>query len=303
MSTPPALASRPDERPEGPVRRRRRLGAVAVAVVVVVAGVIGVRALTRPSESPPVVGAELTDTTSHVEEVMGADAVLYFSDDFDGTTLDGTRWNTCYPWVVDDQGCTNTANDEEQWYLAQQVQVGDGELRLVAEREAVQGTTPQDGTKTYEYRSGMVTNAGHADFLYGYIEIRATIPFDAGLWPGLWLGPSDQSWPPEVDILESFGSRDGSIDQTLHRVGKSVVHKTEILGRPDDPHTFGLLWEPGRLVWYVDGVATFEVTEDVPDQSMYLLANLAVGGKPTTAVDEETVLPAALSIDWIRIWQ
>ena len=45
-------------------------------------------------------------------------------------------------------------------------------------------------------------------------------------------------------------------------------------------HTYGLLWKPNSLTWYLDGKVVDRYTgSHVPDQPMYLLANLAIDGK------------------------
>lgn len=41
-----------------------------------------------------------------------------FSDDFNGTTLDTEKWSTCYHWE-EDGGCTNSGNNELEWYQQQ----------------------------------------------------------------------------------------------------------------------------------------------------------------------------------------
>jgi beta-glucanase (GH16 family) len=48
-------------------------------------------------------------------------------------------------------------------------------------------------------------------------------------------------------------------------------------------HTYGLLWQPGSLTWYLDGrmVDTYKGA-NVPSQPMYFLANLAIDGRATS---------------------
>lgn len=55
---------------------------------------------------------------------------------------------------------------------------------------------------------------------------------------------------------------------------------------------------------YIDGQAVHSIADGtVAYQSMYVLANLAVGGDfPYRPVDE-AALPARLKIDWIRVYQ
>ncbi len=62
-------------------------------------------------------------------------------------------------------------------------------------------------------------------------------------------------------------------------------------------------WEPGRLTWYVDGVATKTLNE-APALNMYLIANLAVAnGSRAPAPNASTPLPSSLKIDNIRAWK
>jgi beta-glucanase (GH16 family) len=64
-----------------------------------------------------------------------------------------------------------------------------------------------------------------------------------------------------------------------------------------------VLWQPDRLVWYIDGVERYRTSDHVPAEPMYLIANLAVGGNWPGAPDNTTVFPADLEIDYIAVWQ
>nr|MBX2882796.1 glycoside hydrolase family 16 protein [Granulosicoccus sp.] len=69
-------------------------------------------------------------------------------------------------------------------------------------------------------------------------------------------------------------------------------------------HIYRVDWEPGRIVWYVDDVETARVEGDqVSDEQMYLIANLAVGGTFPGPADESTPFPARFEIDYIRVYQ
>jgi beta-glucanase (GH16 family) len=70
-------------------------------------------------------------------------------------------------------------------------------------------------------------------------------------------------------------------------------------------HTFAADWEPGQIIWYVDGVERFRYTNSstVTSSPMYLLLDLAVGGDWPGAPDASTVFPAYYDVDWVRVWQ
>ena len=70
----------------------------------------------------------------------------------------------------------------------------------------------------------------------------------------------------------------------------------------DGWHTFSLLWTKTGITWYIDGVAVFAVTNNVPNQPMFFLANLAI-----TDAYQPLQLPSScttsLSIRSVKIWQ
>src|SRR5689334_70715 len=66
---------------------------------------------------------------------------LVYNPKFSGTHLDTTKWNTCYPWVLNPAlGCTNFGNvAEREWYLPAQDRVSNKVLHLVAQRKRTRG--------------------------------------------------------------------------------------------------------------------------------------------------------------------
>ena len=107
---------------------------------------------------------------------------LAFSDDFNGSALNTSRWATQYA-RTGDLAYSNRANGEIQWYKRSNVTVGGGVLRLTARRER---TVSPYSHQTFNYSSGMVTSKPSLNFRYGYIESRVKLPKGAGLWPSFW---------------------------------------------------------------------------------------------------------------------
>ena len=69
-------------------------------------------------------------------------------------------------------------------------------------------------------------------------------------------------------------------------------------------HRYGLLWEQDRLAWFLDGEQIWSYRgEGIPDEPMYLVANLAVGGEYAGSPDETTRFPAVFKIESVRVWQ
>ena len=137
---------------------------------------------------------------------------------------------------------------------------------------------------------------------YGHFEVRARLPRGKGLWPAVWMLPADHTWPPEIDVVESIGDpRTAYV--TAH--SKAVASKSvEVKVGDDGFHTYAVSWDPQWLKWYLDGVETArQATPADMHKPMYLIANLAVGGKWPGAPDASTRFPASLDLDFVRIYQ
>jgi beta-glucanase (GH16 family) len=199
---------------------------------------------------------------------------------------------------------------------------GNGHLVLRAERKA-------DGTWT----SARLTTRGLKDFKYGRIEARLKLPVGTGLWPAFWMLGSNYlttGWPASgsATIVENIsltertnGLGPNTIRATLHGPryfgGNGLWHDYKLPngGRIDDGnfHTYGIIWSPGMIQFYVDDPANifFELnTSDLPeggewvfDHPFFLVMNLAVGGDWPGSPDATTPSPAEMLVDYVRVYK
>lgn len=255
--------------------------------LVIVAAFLAVTALTSPHLAP---------------STEGHDVLHLLDDEFDGTSLDATVWNTCYPW-----GCTIESNEELQYYESSQVRVSNGVLRLTAEPGPVRTA---DGS--FPYRSGMISS-GPAEqggtpkfaFTYGTVEARMRVPAGKGLWSAIWMLPAFGDSRPEIDIVEVLGDDTRTSHHTLHRTDRDsepFQHRRRGADLAEGWHVFRLVWLPKTLRWYVDSELIYSVRGDeVPDEPMYVMANLAVGGRWPGSPGRSTQFPASMAIDYMKI--
>lgn len=215
---------------------------------------------------------------------------LAFNPTFTGRHLDAHKWATCYPWIANpEKGCTGSV--EKDWYLPSGVKVSHGDLNLVATKKASHG---------YPYTSGMVSTYKSFTFTYGYVQIEAKLPGGAGTWPALWLLPTTENWPPEIDIMENHGE--------AHQISTTVHWATPLGPRQDAKdtntvsnlttgyHTYALRWTKSTLTWYLDGKVIHTYTgPNVPAVPMYLLANMAIDGPAKSG--------STLSIKSVKIYR
>jgi beta-glucanase (GH16 family) len=256
---------------EKPTRSRPRRALVALATLLAVVTTVLVAACTA-APSTPAAPTQLAGALS-----APSNWKLAFSTDFPGTTLDTSTWAECYPWTPKPPGCTNFGNaDEREWYLPSQVHVENGALALVAQRTPTEGSDPNGNPKSYTCRSGMVTTYSSVHFKYGFVQVVARLPFGKGLWPAIWLIPSDGSWPPEIDIVEHWDTR-LTASATLH-TGKQNAQQRGTIDFPDADegwHTYTLYWTQSRISVYYDRQLALTTTTSIPQQAMYLLLDLA----------------------------
>ncbi len=265
-----------------------------------------------PKPSPTPTGTPAPTVTPLSTPGPGQSPTLIFSDDFDGTTLDSSKWSTCYWWGRD--GCTINSNGELEWYQPDDVLVGGGTVKLQAEKRTIKGSDGQ----THHYTSGMITTSRTGSdqsvpprfsFLYGYTEIRAKVPKGQGLWPAFWLATASGKVLPEVDIMEIIGRKFPTMDMVLHYPApdgswRSTSRSWEGPDWSADWHTFGLNWQPDEITWYVDGVERFRYKNaaNIPAEPMVLVANLAIGGAWPGNPDQTTPFPSFYQIDYVKVW-
>ena len=126
-----------------------------------------------------------------------ADWQLVWSDEFDGTSLDLTKWE---PQIG--TGCPNLCgwgNNELQFYRAENATVADGMLTIEAREESWGGR---------DYTSARLRTLNQGDWLYGRFEMRAKLPKTKGLWPAFWMLPTNSSYGTwaasgEIDIIDA----------------------------------------------------------------------------------------------------
>lgn len=146
----------------------------------------------------------------------------------------------------------------------------------------------------------MVTTYPGLRFKYGYLQVVARIPSAPGLWPALWLAAANRQWPPEIDILEHWGTSARRTAVFYHPVqGPRLAEHPDAGDLSNGWHSFSLLWSRSRLVWYIDGRAVMSTSYAVPRQRMYFIADLAEYQVPSPRRGCE----GSLLIKSLKLWQ
>lgn len=235
-----------------------------------------------------------------------------FEDNFDGNALDLTKWNMYGDNYWDKQ--THFSKDNTI--------VRDGKLILRVERKRGRQNDDPAGKET-DYATGFADTYGKWTQRYGYFEARIKLPTAPNLFYAFWMMPdrglaAGPQWKRadtgnngmEFDIMEGLSIWGvNRHDFGCHWDGYGKTHKSNGLFNcyaQADAEGFivvGMLWEPGRIVLYDNGVETarWESPRISSIQSYFILDHVT-GGWETEGMDDSR-LPADLVFDWVRAWQ
>lgn len=240
-------------------------------------------------------------------------AVLAWSDEFEGDALDTDKW-------LFETGFHGWGNNEWQNYVADtNVEVSNGTLKIIAKKTG-------QGQRVGDYTSARL-NSKEA-FTYGRMEVRAKIPEfrGNGIWPALWmLGENihQVGWPAcgEIDIMEYVSFDPDQMHFSIHSSANNHKDGTQITsGRvpletiEEAFHTYGLLWTPTYIKFYIDDISNIKLTFVRPavfneanwpfSKPFYFLMNIAVGGDwgGLEGVDD-AIFPAVMEVDFVRVYQ
>ncbi|MGD0735911.1 MAG: family 16 glycosylhydrolase [Terracidiphilus sp.] len=291
-------------------------------------------------EAPFLVASNLTvnaiaaaagDTNSSVASKTLAPNIpsgtLVWSDEFSNSTGANAEPNA-QVWTYD-TGNSGFGNDELENYCAwgsnaspcntasPNAYVGtDGYLHIVTEQ-------PSAGV----YTSARLKTQGLFSFQYGRIEINAQVPEAQGFWPSFWLMGNNYStvnWPAcgEMDVMERIDAattpdwNDGSI----HGPGFTGSNLGTQYSFPSGEtaagwHTYGMIWSPGSVAYYVDDpdqpYATYTKSSisgfsgsvwPFDTGANFIIINLAVGGTWPGSPNASTPFPSQLLVDYVRIY-
>ncbi len=238
---------------------------------------------------------------------------LIWSDEFEGSELDPDKWSYQYGTGAS-EGLSGWGNNELQYYTDRpdNVYVQDGMLHIRALEESYGGM---------DYTSARIRSINSGDFRYGRMEARAKLPTGQGIWPAIWMMPTDAvygGWPGsgEIDIMEMVGHQPHVLHGTIHYgpphtySGGSYTMSSGDFS--DDFNTFAIEWEHGEIRWYVNGIHYhtetnwFSEDQGFPapfEQRFHFLLNVAVGGNWPGNPDGTTVFPQEMIVDYVRVYQ
>lgn len=240
---------------------------------------------------------------------------LVWSDEFKSIGLpDSSKWG--YDVGT---GCPENCgwgNHELEYYTvknSKNARVQNGRLIIEAHKEMFSGA---------QYTSARLVSKNKGNWKYGRLEIRAKIPEGKGMWPAIWMLPTNWEygkWPHsgEIDIMENVGYWPDSILGSIHTGaynGMMGTQKTKGIHSRDCSgsfHVYAVEWTQESISFSVDNLIYHVIknehtgSETWPfDKTFHLLLNIAVGGDwgGKFGVDDSK-FPQRMEVDYVRVYQ
>lgn len=240
---------------------------------------------------------------------------LVWADEFNYQGLpDSTKWD--YDKA---RGCPSNCgwgNNELQYYTwnrKENARVENGHLIIEARKEQWEDA---------KFTSTRLVTRNKGDWKYGRIEVKAKLPKGKGLWPAIWMLPTDWKyggWPHsgEIDIMENVGYMPDSLFGTVHTaayngmIGTQKVKGIYVNYLSEKFHVYAIEWNEKSISFYMDdklyNVFSNENKDTASwpfDQRFHLLINIAVGGNwgGKFGIDD-TAFPQQMLIDYVRVYQ
>ena len=212
---------------------------------------------------------------------------LVWSDEFDGTEVDQTKWN-----LIDAGG--GFGNSELQYYRPENAAVEDGLLVITADIQQSDDAALPGGES---FSSAKLTTQGtdKLEFKHGRVDIRAAVAEGKGMWSAGWMlgaNVDEIGWPfsGEIDIVETIGGNTYGVSQEERMVhnaywndegpfapgqslnprqydsatysptpsGQNIAWGERVLNDgntfSDTFHVFSIEWDETKIRYMIDGV-------------------------------------------------
>lgn len=239
---------------------------------------------------------------------------IVWQDEFDKDSLDLTKWSR-------ETGGHGWGNNELQYYTDSDSNSYVENGNLVVKAEVVpQGIGSSKGLRYYS--SARLRTYGKGDWKYGRIEVKAKVASGQGIWPAIWMLPTDWlfgGWPSsgEIDIMEHVGYDLGVVHGSVHteaynhKINTQRSSAKKIANVDTEFHVYSIIWNKDKISFFIDDVQYFIFENDQQsnyktwpfDQRFHLLINIAVGGDWPGNPDNSTNFPRTMLVDYVRVYE
>lgn len=236
-----------------------------------------------------------------------------FHDDFNGASLDRTKWLPQTNFATGEGNYVSCHIDDPAV-----VSVSNGSLKLGLKNMGQNVACPAGITSTYA--SGQVSTFYRFSQQYGRFEARMknTATTTAGLQEAFWLWPDVREananthlWPisGEIDIVETYSQHPTLAIPFLHYAADlggpqpGINTAWNCVANRGEWNTYALEWKANRLEVFVNGQSCLVNTSGDPAfKKKYIIAFTQAFGVGANKHTGAAPLPAQTEVDYIRVW-
>lgn len=243
------------------------------------------------------------------------------SDEFNGTSLDMARWMDLNPTFY---------GRKPGFFDCRNVNLKDGMLEIWAHALKPEEVSYANRLRGFDrFSTGIVKSRQKVQ--YGYFEARGK-SMRAAACNAFWLcdplsdAPEKKyrlgDFSEEIDIVEMFGKSlkpeyERVLFNTVHVFKTPYVEGTANAGKVEfkdgecktkmnfdfwaDFHTYGCLWTPKEIRWYVDGKEIFRRKNDYFNRPLHMFLDCEIMEEWMGLPDVKD-FPAVYKVDYVRVW-
>lgn len=211
-----------------------------------------------------------TETESiKIEAKVSSEPQLIWSEEFEGTELDSTKWEADEFNAAYGSGASSLNYDLECY------EVKDGNL-VIKPQFQWNKSKEKVVNSSSSLKSAKIWTRGLYYFKYGKIEIRAKLPKGQGTAPRAWMLGEKNSWPlsGEIDILGPNKESKNQIIQSSQckkfnemPISEGLKSKTTMVPDTTEYHIYGIIWDKEKITFTIDGVETWTYNPDIYSDS------------------------------------
>ncbi len=218
---------------------------------------------------------------------------MAFDEPFNWNNLDDSVWSVGFhsnnPQLIGNYSFTNEWQGNN---FGQNVRTENGILSLITRCQMVE-TLAWDVQKAFkkqrfDYTSDVIQNSTVFSQKYGIFS--AKIRCTGNIHHAVWLKGAKKL--PHINLFYFNGEKITVGNATSHKYIKENIEGIS----ENDFYIYTLEWTPKKLVWYVNNVEVFRVTEQIPHEKMSIGINSFL---PKSSAPAE----GKLEIDWIKAYK
>ncbi|MEN8229450.1 MAG: family 16 glycosylhydrolase [Bacteroidota bacterium] len=226
---------------------------------------------------------------------------LTFEENFKGGKLDRERWMTRYFWGDKTMDSSFVLEDDKSFITdGDNIELYDNKARIITKPAKTEGLAwrAEQGfvREDFDFTSGLISTSNSFKQKYGIFKAKVKMA-GGSVAQSFWM--VSETMLPHIDVARF---ENGKLYSNYFWGGGNSPHKslskTGGAKYADEYFIFTLEWTPNKLVWKINDKVFKTQTSGLPQEEMSL--NFSANLKKDAS---ESGLPAAMEIDWIRVYK